>query len=497
MQGKASQLGYYETISGNLAFEKKYIEGIRKVTAFDIKGVVHKYLDSSNMTFAALLPEGEKQVISEDGIIELVKDTEEKARKRYAEVKEVGEITRVKLENGITVILKEDPSNATVAFYATFPGGLRFETPETNGLSSFMASMLKRGTLKRTREELIRALDETAGGISGFSGRNSTGVSGKFLSKDFHKGLELMADVVMNPTFSPEEIEKLRKDIIASIKSQEDYLPGYTFKLLNKTLYKAHPYGMHVSGELATVSAFTREDLLNHYERIFVPERMVLVIVGDINKDRAVERVKGLFGGFKFNGKPDGMPELPVEKRPATILTTGEIKQKAQTNIGIGFLGTTIVGEDRYALSVLTEILSSQGGRLFVELRDKKSLAYALSAFSRPGVEPGLFALYIGCAPDKKDQAIEGLLKELTNVVTEEVTEEELARAKSRIRDRASGGLEPGLGYGKQRAFWPGLRPLQTLPGQDRGCDRKGHSSGGTKIHNPRFLHHINRWPER
>jgi zinc protease len=198
---------------------------------------------------------------------------------------------------------------------------------------------------------------------------------------------------------------------------------------------------MHVSGELATVSAFTREDLLNHYERIFVPERMVLVIVGDINKDRAVERVKGLFGGFKFNGKPDGMPELPVEKRPATILTTGEIKQKAQTNIGIGFLGTTIVGEDRYALSVLTEILSSQGGRLFVELRDKKSLAYALSAFSRPGVEPGLFALYIGCAPDKKDQAIEGLLKELTNVVTEEVTEEELARAKSAI----VGGYEIGL----------------------------------------------------
>jgi zinc protease len=391
------------------------------------------------MTFAALLPEGEKQVISEEGIIELVKDTEEKVRKRYAEVKEVGEITGVKLENGITVILKEDHSNATVAFYATFPGGLRFETPATNGLGNFIARMLTKGTKKRTREELIRAIDEIAGGISGFSGRNSTGVSGKFLSKDFHKGLELMADVVMNPTFPPEEIEKLRKDTLASIKSQEDYLPGYTFKLLNKTLYKAHPYGMHVSGKLAAVSAFTREDLLNHYERIFVPERMVLVIVGDINKDRAAEKVKGLFEEFK--GKPDGMPELPVEKRPATILTTGEVKQKAQTNIGIGFMGTTITGEDRYALSVLTEVLSRQGGRLFVELRDKKSLAYALSAFSRPGVEPGLFALYIGCAPDKKNQAIEGLLRELTKVVTEEITEEELTRAKSAI----VGGYEIGL----------------------------------------------------
>lgn len=443
MQGKASQLGYYETISGDLAFEKKYIQGIRKVTPFDIKRVVRKYFGSAGMTFAALLPKKEKGVLSEEGIIELVKQTEEKARKSYAKVEGAEDIKKVTLENGITLVVKEDHSNATVAFYTAFPGGLRFETPATNGLSSFLASMLKRGTVKRTREELTRDIDELAGSIGGFSGRNTTGVFGRFLSKDFHKGLELLADVLMNPTFPEKELEKLRKDILASIKSQEDYLPGYTFKLLQRTLFKKHPYGMHVSGEIETVSAFTREDFSNHYEKIFVPERMVLVVVGDINKDRAVEKVQELFGGFK--GKAGDMPELPpklpIEERQTAILTTGEVKEKAQTNIGIGFLGTTITGEDRYPLSVLTEVLSSQGGRLFVELRDKLSLAYAVSAFSRPGVEPGLFALYIGCAPDKKDQAVTGLLNELQKVVTAEVTEEELERAKSAI----VGGYEIGL----------------------------------------------------
>jgi zinc protease len=440
MQGKASQLGYYETISGDLAFEKKYVEGIRKVTSADIKSVIGRYLDSDNMTVAVLLPEKEKGVLTEKGLIELVKRSEEKARKTYAKALETGDITKVKLENGITLIVKEDHSNETVAFYASFPGGLRYETPATNGLGNFIAGMLTRGTEKRTREELVRELEGMAGGIGGFSGRNTTGVSAKFLSRNFHKGLEILADVIANPTFPEDEIEKLRKDILASIKRQEDNLTGYTFKLLQKTLYKEHPYGMPASGEVETVSAFTREDLISHYKKVLVPERMVFAIVGDINKDRAIEKVKEVFKDFK--GKADVQePVLPMEERQKDIRTTGDVKEKAQTNIGIGFFGTTILGEDRYAMSILSGVLSSQGGRLFVELRDKLSLAYAVGAFSRSGVEPGIFAVYIGCAPEKKDEAIDGIMRELKKVITEKITEEEIQRAKNAL----VGGYEIGL----------------------------------------------------
>jgi zinc protease len=444
MQGKASQLGYYETISGDLAFERKYVAGIRKVTSADIKSAIGRYLDSNNMTVAVLLPENEKGVLMEKGLIELVKRSEENARKTYTKALEAGDIIKVKLENGITLIVKEDHSNETVAFYAAFPGGLRYEMPATNGLGNFIAGMLTRGTEKRTREELVRELEGMAGGISGFSGRNTAGVSAKFLSRNFHKGLEILADVIGNPTFPEDEIEKLRKDIIASIKRQEDNLTGYTFKLLQKTLYKEHPYGMPASGEVETVSTFTREDLISHYKKVFVPKRMVFAIVGDINKDHAIEKVKELFKDF--GGKPRPAPEvqeptLPIEERQEDIRTTGDVKEKAQTNIGIGFLGTTISGEDRYAMRILSEVLSSQGGRLFVELRDKLSLAYAVGAFSRPGVEPGMFALYIGCAPEKKDEAIEGIMRELKKVLTEKITEEEIQRAKSAL----VGGYEIGL----------------------------------------------------
>ena len=226
-----------------------------------------------------------------------------------------------------------------------------------------------------------------AGSVSGFSGWNTAGVSGNFLSDFFDRGLEIFSDITLNPAFSDGEVEKLKKETIAAINRQEDYLPAYTFKLLYRDLYREHPYGMPATGTVETVNAFSGGDALRKHEESFVPERMVLVIAGDVDSDYAIERVKALFKDFKR--PPSKLPAAPVEKRQTSIRSTGAVKEKAQTNIGIGFLGTTISSEDRYALKVMTEVLSGQSGRLFLDLRDRQSLAYSLSAFSKEAADWG------------------------------------------------------------------------------------------------------------
>ncbi|MBI5233975.1 MAG: insulinase family protein, partial [Deltaproteobacteria bacterium] len=230
MEGKADQLGYYETVSGDLSFEKKYIEGINKVSADDIKKVIPDYLHAKNMSVSALVPEKEKDIITTAKIIGTIPAAKQE------------EITRIRLENGITVIIKEDRTNPVVAFYATVPGGLRYETTMINGVSNFAAGMLTRGTAKLSREALASEVEGMAGSIGGFSGRNSMGISSRFLARDFSKGLDITADVIFNPAFPEDEIERFRTDIIASIKREEDYLAEHTFKLLQKTLFKTHPY---------------------------------------------------------------------------------------------------------------------------------------------------------------------------------------------------------------------------------------------------------------
>ncbi|MBI5560625.1 MAG: insulinase family protein, partial [Deltaproteobacteria bacterium] len=432
MEGKAEQLGYYETVSGDLAYEEKYIEGLRKVAEDYVKGVVKKYFTPENMTISAIVPEREIGLISSGSLNKTVKDAEDAARKAFPELKERETLKKVKLENGVTLIVKEDHSNPTVAFYATFPGGLRFETPGTNGMSNFISKMLMRGTTRRTREELASEIEDMSGGVLGFSGWNSTGVSAKFLSRFFERGLDIFADVIENPSFPGPEIEKLRKDVLAAIKREEDYLPGYTFKLVYKELFRKHPYGMPINGTEKTVKDFKSADLKNLYERLFAPERMVLSIVGDVNADYTIEKAAAAFKDFKAR-KKEGLPELTEEKPPAAVIKTGKKKEKEQANIAIGFIGPRILDRDFYALTVLDEVLSSQGGRLFIELRDRQSLAYAVSAFIRPGVEPGLFGIYIGCEPSKKERAIEGILRELKKTTEEKVTEEELKRAKNSL----------------------------------------------------------------
>jgi len=447
MEGRARQLGYFEVTAGDIAFESKYLEGISRVTSEDIKKIVNEYLREDNMTVAIILPKTDQDIISKEDIASAAETARvhvsqdaapiiEEARKIN---KKTEEPIKIKLKNGMTLIVKEDHSSPTVAVYSTFRGGLRFEDEKTNGLGNFVASMLTKGTETRNAVELAKEIEGMAGGVGGFSGKNSIGVSGKFLSRYFNDGIDIIADCLLHPTFPQDELEKTRKEILADIKRQEDYLPGYTFKLFYKTLYDKHPYRMPVIGTEKTVSGFKRKDLLNHYQRLMVPQNMVISIVGDINKDEVAKKIEELFGSFNRKAKP--LADLPIDGRQNHIKKTGEAKEKQQTHIALGFLGATITSEARFPLAVLTEILSSQGGRLFVELRDKESLAYALSAFSREGVEPGVLAVYMGTAPEKKDKAIEGILRELKKGITEKVTDEELKRAKSAL----IGGYEMGL----------------------------------------------------
>lgn len=438
MEGRARQLGYFEVTAGDIAYERKYLDGIARVTSEDIKRIAAQYLKNDNLTAALILPKADKAVVDRDSIVAAAA-AGGAMKIATPPAKQVEEPTKIKLKNGITLIVKEDHYSPTVAVYAAFRGGLRFEGEKTNGLGNFVANMLTKGTEKRTAAELAKEIEGMAGGINGFSGKNSIGISGKFLSRYFNEGVELMADCLLNPAFPQDELEKTRKEILADIKRQEDYLPGYTFKLFYKTLYNEHPYRMPVTGTEKTVSGFKRKDLVEHYTRLIVPQNMIISIVGDVNKDDVVNKIEELFGNFKRKAKPFQDP--PIEGRQGHIKKIGEKKEKQQTHIALGFLGTTITSEARYPLSVLAEILSSQGGRLFVDLRDKQSLAYSLMAFSREGVEPGVFAVYIGTAPDKKERAIEGILTELKKVVTEKVTDEELKRAKGAL----IGGYEMGL----------------------------------------------------
>jgi zinc protease len=432
IQGRASQLGYYETVAGDLSFEKKYIEGINGVTSEDIKKVAKKYFKGTNLTLAILVPESKKAFLDKgkyETIASLLGD----------ESKEETQITKKVLENGITLLIRENHDNPTVSFYGVFRGALLTEDEDNNGITNFIARMLSKGTDTKDAEEIARVVESMAGGLSGFSGKNTFGASGKFLSRFFDDGLEIFSDILLNPSFDDEEIEKTRKDILLDIRTEEDSLPRTTFNLLYKTLYQKHPYRLNPLGTAETVSKISQKDMIKYYQKLAIPQNLVLAVVGDVETETVEEKINELFGGLK-KGKPLNL-NVPEEHQIEKLRTAELIKEKEQTHIAMGFLGTRIDSPDRYPMDVLANVLATQGGRLFVELRDKKGLAYVVTALSREGIGTGSFVVYMATSPENLERSIRGMKDVLRGVINEKVTEEELQKSKRHL----IGSYEIGL----------------------------------------------------
>ncbi len=446
VQGQAQSLGYFETVAGNLDFERHYVEKILALTPRDIQKAAEKYFRPENLTLALLVPNGTPETTDETAIRKAAEAAESGGTNSVAQgdgnpdsasaVAPPGgragvEVHREIFPNGTTLIVKENPAVPTVAIRAVYLGGTRFETEKQNGINNFIADMMTRGTERLDAPAFATLVDSMAASISGSSGRNSLGVTAEGLSRFFDPLLDLLGEVIHQPAFDPEEIEKSRQDILAEIKREYDNLSQSAFKLFFRKLYGAHPFALPVNGTSESVAGLTREDMVSYYRGLAVPDNLVLTVVGDVRTDYVVRRVQEVFGR-PAEGKI-ALPDPPDPSPPSAPIREVVHRDKKQAHIAYGFLGTTLKDSDRYPLEILNAVLSGQGGRLFLELRDRQSLAYAISSFHFESLEPGALGVYIATAPDKVETALAGIRRELDKIRSTPISVEELERAKKYI----------------------------------------------------------------
>ncbi len=437
VEGQARVLGSFEMMTGDPR-EDEYLAKIREVTAEDIKIAARKYFREQAITVGFLMPTGSafepdskevEAVIARAGEAAVQSESEAMLPNSY-----LSRVHRFKLDNGITLLVREDDTVPTVGIRVVFPGGLRDETPVTNGAFSFISDLLPKGTKSMTAKELAEAVADMAGGLTGFSGKNTFGIKADFLSRFFAEGLVLVRDVIREPAFVPQEAEKIRPELLAQLKQQEDSLTSLAFQEFNSQIFAGHPYGLNSIGSENAIKSFTAEALKDIYLQHARPANMVLAISGDVKAEETKDLVARLFGDWQ-DTKNMTAQDIEEDILPPAMLTEKKIRsisrEKEQVHLVIGFLGATLKDEDRFGLEVLDTILSGQSGRLFTELRDKQSLAYSLSSFSFFGLDTGTFGIYIGTSPEKKEQAIESVWQQLNAIREEKVGAEELDRAKN------------------------------------------------------------------
>ena len=435
VQGQAGKIGFYEVAAGDVQFEKEYMRRVALLQNEDIQKVLTKYFKGHQLSISILAPDEKAEFFKNLSLKSIV----EKGGLDGTSVEKKSSIFKSVLDNGIRLIVKENPFLPIVTIQVSFLGGVRFEEEPQNGINHFMAVMVTKGTRNQSSLEIAKKVERMAGSLNGFSGYNSFGLTFTFLSEHFEEAFHLLTEVIRQPSFDKEEMERRRRLILASIQQQEDELARLVFKLFRKTLYEKHPYRMDTLGTLDSIQRLTQKDLKEYYQRMVIPENMVLTVVGDVDQKQVVLAVKKGLGDFKREPllAPSISQEPPLQKKRQAEM----VKVKEQVHFVLGFLGVSFHHPDSYALTVLGAALSGQGGRLFHELRDKESLAYALDFMAQPNLDPGFIGVYMGTHPNKLETAIEAVLRELKKVRDEGLTEGEVDRAKKYL----IGNFEIGL----------------------------------------------------
>ncbi len=436
-EGMARVMGSFALLTGDPR-EHDYLERLRAVEAADLQRVAAAYFRPEHLTAGLLAPRDSAIELDRPRLDEILARAAEQARQSPAKGESGAGMPpnsyRFELENGITLLVREEHEVPTVAIRAVFPGGLRGETPLTNGAFTFLSELLPRGAGELGAREMARTVADLAGEIEGFNGRNTFGVKGDFLARFFDQGLILLRDVLLTPAFDPEEAEKIRAELLAELRRQEDSLPSVGFREFNRALFRGHPYALNTLGSVASLENLSLETLREIYRQHARPDKLVLAVVGDVDAAGVKLQVEQLFGGWAATPLPDQgavVESLLPPEPPARPETINLSREREQVHIILGFLGTTLDGPDRYPLEILDQVLSGQSGRLFTELRDRQSLAYSLSSFSLLGTDTGAFGIYIGTGPEKREEAIKEIWGQLFRVRSEPISAAELERARN------------------------------------------------------------------
>jgi zinc protease len=416
MQGQAQDLGSNWLAANDLNFSERYLAAVRDVTAASLQRVARTWLTAENRTLYALLPAGTapKPVLD-------------------AEVSEEHPIRRFELPNGLRLLLKEDHRLPFVEFRAVFKGGVLAETPGNNGLTQLTGKMLLKGAGARSAEQIALDIESVGGSLDSYGGNNSFGVNAEVLSSDTALGLDLVADVLLDPSFPAGALEREREVQLAGIRAQRDHLLASAAKAMRRALFGETGYGLDVMGSEASVQSLAATDLKAFHQKFARPNNAVLAISGDIHPETVHAAVQKAFRNWEA-GSDAALPALrngtPPAEGPRRV---DEIRDKKQAVVVIGFRGASLHDPDRYALELLQEACSDLGSRLFLRVREKLGLAYYVGAQNFIGLEPGYFAFYAGTTPEKAGLVEKEMLAEAESLRVEGLAKEELERAKAKI----------------------------------------------------------------
>lgn len=336
--------------------------------------------------------------------------------------------TQQTLDNGLLVLVRENPLAPVVAISLMTQTGTRWESADNAGISNFLHAVMVKGTAKRGGGEMAEAVALLGGKISASGDVDYSEVRTDGLARFWRELLGLTAELALSPALKPAEVDNERDWLLSRVQKRRDSPNNRAFDELYAALYSGHPYGLPILGTAESLKRIDHQAIVAWYQRFYRPERMKLAVSGQVKAADVIAEARQLFGALPGGGKVDD-PAIAPPTSAGRRVTIEQAAQQAQ--ILVAGLAPRLSDRDHAAVKVLANVLGGgMAGRLFSELRDRQALAYTASAFYDPVREPGALILYLGTAPESAERAEAALRREIERIRSEPVTSDELARAK-------------------------------------------------------------------
>lgn len=340
----------------------------------------------------------------------------------------MSQIRLATLPNGLRVVTDTVKDVESVALGIWINVGTRHENMEYNGAAHLVEHMMFKGTTNRSAQEIVEVIESAGGNFNAYTSREITSYHIHLLKDDVPLGLDVLADLLQNPTMPEDELERERGVILQEIGMTEDTPDDLVFDHYYETAFPGQALGAPILGRAEIIKKIQRETLMDHVRRFYTPARTVISAAGNLDHDVFVKMVSQLFAA---------MPTDVTEPTAPATYTGGDRrteKELEQSHVVLGFRGLARPDPDYYAAQALSALLGGgMSSRLFQEVREKRGLVYSIFSFHSSYVDDGVFGIYAGTGPKDLPELIPVVCDEIAKVVGG-VTSSELARAKTQIR---------------------------------------------------------------
>ncbi|HSU32928.1 MAG TPA: pitrilysin family protein, partial [Bryobacteraceae bacterium] len=351
----------------------------------------------------------------------------------------VRQIERASLPNGLRIVTEVMPYVRSVSLGVWIGSGSRVERGPENGISHFIEHMVFKGTKHRSAEDIARSVDSVGGGLDAFTSKELVSFNTKVLDEHVPFALDILADLVLNPLFRKDDIEKEKGVILEEIKMEADQPEFVLHETFISNFWKGHGLGKPILGTRETVKKFGQEMLCNYYNRVYSPQNILITAAGNLNHDELVKLIRDKFEGLETR---EPLPADTVPKPHAPIVLKKR-ESLEQVHITLGVPAYPLAHKLRFPLYVLNTVLGGgMSSRLFQNIREKQGLAYAVYSELNLFSDTGCLAIYAGTGAETAKQVVTSTMQEIRQIKDNPIGYDELRRAKDHLKGSLMLSLE-------------------------------------------------------